>query len=362
MSSIAGEPPQRYENATPPERAGGSLFHPFSKRLRPVSMTKETTAEEAREKVRRDWKNQCQKLEKVGYSTDEMGTSPPKDDEILLTHQYVADEEKGRELLNDLVLGICSGSIKKLSDTREQLEEHASRERDACFEELRWKARETYSFNYRAVEDMARSPLLNASSLHEWMGVSKAFPSDNRPDDSENSERWDFFPLDGKPIGEEDSGKVPDEIGPTPSLKTLWQIATAVGLHPVLFLTDENVMEAARRLVEYDQDQQEVEKAAETIDQTAKAWKRLESADQNGHDHRERWLDLIEDYAKDIGCGSPGGILGARLGIESEDPSTLAAVTRFGHFLEKVACEGLVSVDVFTSSSGRGPFSVPAAD
>jgi transcriptional regulator with XRE-family HTH domain len=180
--------------------------------------------------------------------------------------------------------------------------------------------------------------LLDEASLHEWMGVSKAFPSDNR-------------------MSEDERGS--DEIGPTPSLKTLWQIATATGCHPVLFLADENLREAIRDLAESEQDQQVVDKATHTLDRAEKAWERFEKAQDRGQriDNRDHWLDLIEDYAREIGCGSPGGILGARLGIEAEDPSTLAAMTRFGHLLDEVACEGLFSIDLFSTPTREGPFS-----
>jgi hypothetical protein len=93
------------------------------------------TEEKAIEKVQQDWKDQCQKLEEVGYSTDEMPSSPPRGDQVLLAHQYMIDTEDGREFLNDLVLGLCSGSIKKLADTRERLKEDFFEERDERFDE-----------------------------------------------------------------------------------------------------------------------------------------------------------------------------------------------------------------------------------
>jgi transcriptional regulator with XRE-family HTH domain len=228
--------------------------------------------------------------------------------------------------------------MKMLADTRAEMKKEFFEARDAHFEESHWQARKTYAYNYKAVEDMARSSLTDDISLYQWMGVSKAFPSDNRLSDDERES---------------------DKIGPTPSLKTLWQMSAGIGLHPVLFLTDDKVRSAVRSLAKHDQDPQEVDRAAAIIEQAEKTWERLEEAKRNDQkvDHREQWLDLIEGYAKDIACGSPGGILGARLGIESENPHVLAAMTRFGHFLGETTSEGLVSTDVFTTPCRKGPFS-----
>lgn len=306
-------------------------------------MTEKSEAEEeALQEVQRDWEEQCQKLEQAGYSTDEI-SSPSGMDKMLLTQQYLADKETGREFLNDLVLGLCSGSMNMLTDTRSEMRGAFLEARDARFKEATWHARKTYALNYEAVEDMARSPLTDEMPLYKWMAVSKSFPSDNRLSKDEG-----------------ESGK----IGPAPSLKTLWKMSAGIGLHPILFLTDDNVREAARSLAEHDQNPQEVDKAAETIDRAAKAWERLEKAEHDGQkvDHREHWLDIIEGYAKDIGCGSPGGILGARLAIEVEDPSVLTAMTRFGHLLGETVSEGLASTNLFTTSSRKGPFSPDRKD
>lgn len=296
------------------------------------------TKEEATDRVLQDWKDQCRKLQQAGYSEDEMPPSPPRGDRVLLTHQYMADPEDGRDFLNDLVLGACSGSVKKLADTRGQLKKSVFGEREERFEKLRWQARKTWAFNYEAAEDMARSRLLDDVSLYEWTGVSRAFPSDNRMSEEEQES---------------------DKVGPAPSLKTLWQVAAAIGLHPVLFLTDDSLREAVRHLAESNQDQEVVDQATDALSRAQKTWERFEQAEHNDQklDHREHWLDIIEDFAEDIGCGSPGGILGARLGIEAEDPSTLVAMTRFGHLLGEVPCEGLASVDVFSTPDRQGPFS-----
>lgn len=294
------------------------------------------TDEEAQKLVRKHWKNQCQKLEDAGYSMSDTTPSPTKLDRLLLTQQYMIDEEAGRDFLRDLVLARYSDSVRSAIETRNQIEANVFEARDARLNVLQWEARKTYAHNYETVESMAQGSLLDEIPLHRWMGVSRAFPSDNRlSQDEEESVR---------------TGTLPDKIGTTPSAKTLWQMAGAIGVHPILFLVDERVIDAVRRLVKSNKKQKAAEKAAEhTIEEVIEARKWFDAAETNERrrDAKMRWRSLPVNYAKKIECDSPGGKLGARLGIESEDPPTLATMTRFGHLLGKVSPEWLVSIDPF---------------
>lgn len=316
--------------------------------------------EDARKKVHKDWRQQCEKLESAGYSTDGDKPSLERAMLVLLAQQYLIDKSKGQEYLRELALMAYSDSVTSFMKAQGKVLNQILDNRDQRLDELRWGARKTYAHNYELVEDITQFQYSNPNDpstdpndpskrdesetshtpgrvpVYKWMGVSRAFPSRNRLNESERG-----------------SEEAPEKIGTTPSLKNLWQMAGTIGVHPALLIADENMMDAVRRLFASNQDHQAaIEAARGTLKKVAEAIRRFEEAGTNDQriDAAERWRDLTVSYAEEIGCNSPGGKLGARLGIDSEDPATLAAMTRFGHFLGKVGPEWLIQVDLFKDS------------
>jgi transcriptional regulator with XRE-family HTH domain len=304
------------------------------------------TKEEAIDRVQRDWDAQCEKLEEAGYSAGypDIGLSGNarlnRDEEILLAQQYLIDEETGQEYLRELALVYYSSSAGSIDDVRDRIKEEVLESRDDRLGDLHLEARRTYTSNYACLEDLSKNRLLSEVPLYKWMGVSRAFPSRNRMNENEESS----------------SG----EIGTTPSLKTLWQMAGALGVHPILFLTDGHLINALVQLTDFSQigDLENPDQVAEkAIRRIESAQERFDQAKNNGErlDASERWRHLIVEFAKEMGCESAGGKLGARLGtayaIEEEEPKALIAMTCFGHLLGEVTPEWMISVDVFRDPS-----------
>ena len=280
------------------------------------------------DRLHTEWNNQCDKLEAAGYKLDDGRPCLTAEEEVLLTQQYLLCHEEGRELMRQLVLVRYSNPPEINGDIRDKLYEAVISNRESIIETLHTVARETWVSNFTLAVDLLESQLKVEFPVYKLMGVSRTYLNKNTVRDTDLKSYSD---------------------GTTPSLKTLYQISSLLGVHPYLFLFEKNTVESISKMfrdiyLEYELGDNNIEAIFDTI-------VRLNESIKKGNHEKEdnnTMSDLISEFVSKIGYTSSGGKMGLRLALKHQDSpelTTALGMAHFCHHLGNLAPHQLLTAD-----------------